>query len=390
MVKTSTSKGILELKLLDKKYNVIESIKKEITGRENVIETFIENVKPWSPENPNLYLLLVNLWDNNRVVDSVEEWIGFRSFEIKNGSLHLNGKEIFLKGFGRHEDFPVTGKHVPGAVLVRDFYLMKYVNANSFRTSHYPYSDENLDLADRLGFLVILETPLCLSGISGLLGGAEKAREWCSNPILFEKMLRIIEELIKQHRNRPSVIMYSVANEPPTRLEEYANLIKKLIEAVKKIDSTRPVTFASYNTLQVKAFKYVAVISLNLYYGWYSDYGDIEKGLEKALKEVEKLHLKYPDKPIILTEFGAGAIAGLHSTPPLMWSEEYQAEFLKKYIEKFSKLNYISGLHVWNLTDFRTPESPKRTIYNRKGIFTRDRRPKLAVHIMKELFEKVS
>jgi len=102
----------------------------------------------------------VELIVENQVVDSVEEHIGFRSVSIADGKILINDKPVFLKGFGRHEDYPVTGKYVPGSVLVRDFYLMKQTDANSFRTSHYPYSDEHLDLADNFGMLVILEAPI--------------------------------------------------------------------------------------------------------------------------------------------------------------------------------------------------------------------------------------
>jgi len=372
-------------RLRDKELKEIFIAKALCVNGKSSIETTLANVIPWEPEKPYLYTLEGELIVENQVVDSVEEYIGFRSVSIADGKILINDKPVFLKGFGRHEDYPVTGKYVPGSVLVRDFYLMKQIGANSFRTSHYPYSDEHLDLADNFGMLVILETPIPLSRMQS----DDDTRKWCSNPIIIEKALKMTEEMVFQHRNRPSVIMYSILNEPPTDLEECAEFAKKLTEHIKKLDPTRPITFASHRRINDKALQYVDVISLNFYYGWYSEWGDIVKGLQRALDETEKIHQLFPSKPIIITEFGADAFIGLHSEPPLMWSEEYQAEFLMKYIEEFSRKEYIHGLHIWNFADFRTSQNHWRTILNRKGIFTRDRQPKLSVKIVKDLFSKV-
>ncbi len=183
--------------------------------------------------------------------------------------------------------------------------------------------------------------------------------------------------------------MYSVMNEPPSDIPEVAEAIKKLAEFFKSIDPSRPVTFASHRSVRDLALGYVDVISLNYYRGWYSEWGDIDKGVEVMINEVEEIHRRYSDKPIIITEFGADAYLGLHSDPPQMWSEEYQAELIKKYVEALTKRSYIIGLHIWNFADFRTPQNPLRTILNRKGIYTRDRQPKLAAQIVSQLFNSI-
>ncbi|MEL9940538.1 MAG: glycoside hydrolase family 2 TIM barrel-domain containing protein [Ignisphaera sp.] len=347
-----------------------------------------DGVKPWGPEEPNLYSFVVEVYVGNILRDAIYERIGFRSITVRNGRIYLNDRPVFLKGFGRHEDFPVTGKYLPGAVLVRDFYLMKKMGANSFRTSHYPYSNEHLDLADEFGFMVILEPPLCYSGIERLLNTEDIAKLFRDEEYL-AKAKRFIEEMVRQHKNRPSVIMYSIMNEPPSDLPEVAEAIRKLSEFVKSIDPTRPVTFASHKSFKDLALGYVDIISLNYYRGWYSEWGDIQKGVENMLNELEQIHSKFPEKPIIITEFGADAILGLHSDPPQMWSEEYQAELIKNYIEALMKRDYIVGLHIWNFADFRTPQSPGRTILNRKGVYTRDRQPKLSTLIISALFNKI-
>lgn len=353
------------------------------------VDRRVSGVKPWSPEEPNLYTLRVELLGERGLLDMVEERVGFRSFKVVKGRIYLNGKPIYLKGFGRHEDFPVTGKHIPGAALVRDFYLMKKLGANSFRTSHYPYSDEHLDLADEMGFLVILESTVCLSGFTGLFSDQAKAREWFKDPRILEKAKAVLREMIEQHRNRPSVVMYSVANEPPTDWEEAAEFVKQLAEYVRSLDPTRPVTFASHRHSRDRALGFVDVISLNVYFGWYSEWGSIEEGVRRMLEELKRVHEMHPDKPVLLAEFGADAVAGVHWDPPVMWSEEYQAELLKSYIEGVRGLEWVVGVHVWNFADFRTPQSPGRTVLNRKGVFTRDRQPKLAAHLIKDVFSRL-
>jgi hypothetical protein len=113
------------------------------------VDRRVSGVKPWSPEEPNLYTLRVELLGERGLLDMVEERVGFRSFKVVKGRIYLNGKPIYLKGFGRHEDFPITGKHVPGAALVRDFFLLKKLGASAlhvwnfadFRTPQSPRKD---------------------------------------------------------------------------------------------------------------------------------------------------------------------------------------------------------------------------------------------------------
>jgi len=346
------------------------------TERSQII---IKDAKFWSPESPHLYTLRASLSCNGRVEDAVDTRFGVRTVKVENGKILLNGRPVFLKGTARHEDFPVLGKTLHGAVLRKDFGLMREIGANSFRTSHYPYSKSHLDLADEYGFLVILELPTV--GITKKIGRLD-------DPEMIDKAKRMLREMINRDKNRPSVIMYSLFNEPSSDMEEFRTFLKELKEEAKKLDPTRPITFASCKHLEDKALDMVDVICLNFYFGWYSQCGNLAEA-EKLLDEtLEKIHERYPDKPIIITEFGAGAIAGLHKDPPEMWSEEYQAELIKTYWKVFLSKEYVSGGHIWNFADFRVKQSPRRTTVNRKGIFTRTREPKLAVRVVKDLFTK--
>ncbi|MEM2740335.1 MAG: glycoside hydrolase family 2 TIM barrel-domain containing protein [Candidatus Bathyarchaeia archaeon] len=359
-----------------------------VYGGRFVYEKTFSGVKPWSPDEPNLYNLIVELHSDRGIEDSVYERIGFRRIAIRDGRVYVNDKPVFLKGFGRHEDFPIFGKNLPGPALLRDFYLMKRIGANSFRTSHYPYSSDHLDMADEFGFLVILEPPLCYSGLDRIIGKDGIAKLFSSDEYL-TRAEKTISEMVGEHKNRPSVIMYSITNEPPSDIPEVADFIGKLSMYFRKIDPSRPLTFASHRTVRDLALGYVDVISLNFYRGWYSHWGDIDTGVNAMLTELEDIHRRYPDKPVIITEFGADAFVGLHSDPPQMWSEEYQAEIIRRYIESLSTKNYIVGLHIWVFADFRTPQNPMRTILNRKGVFTRDRQPKISVQVISSLFRRL-
>jgi len=94
-------------------------------------------------------------------------------------------------------------------------------------------------------------------------------------------------------------------------------------------------------------------------------------------------------KPIILSEFGTDTLAGCHSEQPEMWSEEYQVEFIKNYLEVVKSKDYVVGAHIWNMCDFKTSQSIIRAKgLNHKGVFTRDRKPKMAAHFLRKLWYK--
>ncbi|MCS7120015.1 MAG: glycoside hydrolase family 2 TIM barrel-domain containing protein [Nitrososphaerota archaeon] len=339
----------------------------------------IKAAKLWSPESPHLYRFRVTVSHDEGICDTYEERFGVRTIRVEGGRILLNGRPVFLKGCARHEDFPIMGKALPGAVLRKDFGLMKEIGCNSFRTSHYPYSRAHLDLADEYGFMVILEMPMV-----GLCRHIERL----DDPELMEKMKRMTREAIERDRNRPSVIMYSLFNEPDSDREEFRTLLKEVAEEARKADPTRPITFVSYRHLEDKALDMVDVLCHNFYYGWYNLCGELDKA-EKMLSEtLDEIHRRFPDKPIIVTEFGADAIVGVHRNPPEMWSEEYQAELIKTYWKVLRSKPYVVGGHIWNFADFRVGQSPRRTTLNRKGIFTRTREPKLSVNVVKELFQK--
>ncbi len=348
-----------------------QSLSKTETGSEEMVEAILDvpGVALWSPESPNLYDLLVELIQNGEVVDSYSLKVGVRTIRVEGNQLLLNDKPIYLKGFGRHEDFPVVGRGYLPALIVKDYALMRWMGANSFRTTHYPYSEQMLDLADQLGFLVIDETPAV--GLCFREDGLEKRRELCR---------QYVQEMIARDKNHPSVIMWSLANEPHSTEPHARPFFEVLYQQAKSLDATRPVTLVSFLGVNEQSFEFCDLICLNRYLGWYSQSGNLEEALLLLSAELDMLYEKF-GKPVILTEFGADALPGHHAQPPEMFSEEYQAEMIVRYIELFRQKPYVVGEHIWNLCDFKTSQGVTRAgALNYKGVFTRDRRPKLAAH----------
>ena len=329
----------------------------------------------WSPAVPNLYELRVELRQAGVVLDAYTLPIGIRTVEVVGDKLLLNGQPIYLTGFGRHEDFPVVGRGLLPPVIVKDYALMQWIGANSFRTSHYPYSEQMLALADRLGFLVIAETPAV--GLYFREDGLERRRELCS---------QYVRELVVRDKNHPSVIMWSIANEPHSKPPEAKPFFRQLYDEAHELDATRPVTLVSTVGLAEEAFEFCDVLCLNRYNGWYAQSGDITEGMRLLSDDLDAIHQKY-GKPLMLTEFGADAVSGMHAQPPEMFSEEYQAEIIARTIELLRQKSYVIGEHVWNMCDFKTSQGIVRPgALNHKGVFTRDRRPKLAAHRLRELW----
>jgi len=339
----------------------------------------VEDPALWSPDSPALYDLSVQLVDGDGTFDRYDLPVGIRTIEVDGDDLLLNGEPVRLTGFGRHEDFPVTGRGFVPAVVVKDYALMKWIGANSFRTSHYPYSERMMDLADRLGFLVIDETPAV--GLFFHEQGLEKRHALCR---------QYIEELIARDKNHPSVIMWSVANEPHSKRPPARPFFHDLTDLVRSLDPTRPVTLVSTLGVREEALEFCDVVCMNRYHGWYSYPAQLDKGVEALSQELDAIHDRFP-KPLLLSEFGADTIPGWHAQPSEMFSEEYQTEMLTRYIQVAREKPYVIGEHVWNLCDFKTAQAVHRMgAMNFKGVFTRDRRPKMAAHKLRELWtEKV-
>jgi len=347
----------------------------QVSGSTADIALDVPDAVLWSPASPHLYDLTVELTRRGTVYDRYVLPIGIREIKVEDDALLLNGQPVYLQGFGRHEDFPVTGRGYAPAVIVKDYALMKWVGANSFRTTHYPYSEQMMNLADRLGFLVIDETPAV--GLFFAEEGLDRRLQLCR---------QYISELVSRDKNHPSVIMWSLANEPHSSVPAAKPFFHNLYDLCKSLDPTRPATLVSYVGAAEESFEFCDLVCLNRYYGWYTESGQLNAGCAKLETELEALHAKFK-KPIILSEYGADTVPGHHAQPPDMFSEEYQADMLEQYSRVLRNKPYVVGEHVWNMCDFKTSQGVRRmSSLNLKGVFTRDRRPKLAAHRLRKIW----
>jgi beta-glucuronidase len=345
----------------------------------------VPSARPWHPGDPYLYRL-----DLAHGEDEYALPVGIRTVRVAGDRLLLNGEPVRLRGFGMHEDGALHGKGHDDARMVRDFALLKWIGANSFRTSHYPYAEEVLDYADRQGLLVIGETPAV--GLHLSLGhmGDHGATTFAPDRIgaaAAAAHRQAIGELITRDRNHPCVIAWSIANEPDTAEEAARPYFAPLVAATRELDPTRPVCFANVATAPPEAdvvTDLFDLICVNRYFGWYADTGDLaaaERDLEDELRAWAR-----HGKPIVVTEFGADALAGLHALPATLWSEDYQVALIAASLRVFRRVPEVIGEHVWNFADFATAQAVHRPGGNHKGVFTRDRQPKAAAWLLRELW----
>jgi beta-glucuronidase len=358
----------------------------------------VENAHPWRPGEGYLYDLAVELWgDGDTPVDAYTLAVGIRTVEVDGARFLINGEPFYFKGFGKHEDAAVRGKGYDGVFMVHDFALMEWLGANSFRTSHYPYAEEVLEYADRHGIVVIDEVAAVgiNSGLAAGVFGAEAHTTFSEETInagTQEAHRQAIRELVARDKNHPSVVLWSIANEPESVTPESRVYFEPLVTEARRLDPTRPVGFVNVQgsapdkDMITDLFD---VVMLNRYYGWYVDSGDLaaaERRLEAELQAWAEAH----GKPIIMTEYGADTLEGLHDVFPGPWTEAYQAALLEMSHRVFDRIDAVVGEQVWNFADFGTVPGVLRVGGNKKGIFTRERRPKAAAYTLRRRWRPLS
>jgi beta-glucuronidase len=365
----------------------------QATGTTGVLT--VADVHPWKPGEGYLYGLAVELASGGEVVDSYTVPVGIRTVEVRGTEFLINGEPFYFTGFGKHEDLPVRGKGHDDAFLVHDFALLKWIGANSFRTSHYPYAEEVLDYADRQGIVVIDETAAVglNTGLAGGIFGGEAYPTFSAdtvNDATREVHAQAIRELVARDKNHPSVVLWSIANEPESDTEGARDYFEPLFALTRELDPSRPVGFvnvmlAPHGKCLVSQFG--DVLMLNRYYGWYVNTGDLA-GAERAW-QAELEAWAGDGKPIIITEYGADTLAGVHSVTPQPWTEEYQVEYLDMNHRVFDRIDAVVGEQMWNFADFDTKPGIFRVDGNKKGAFTRDRRPKASAHALRRRWRQL-
>lgn len=342
----------------------------------------------WSPENPNLYTLETIVTDTktNTVLDAVNSYTGFRWFLFDGEKrFFLNGKPYKLRGICRHQDQKPLANALSDEMHRRDMRLIKDMGANFIRISHYPQDPAVIEQCDKMGLLVWEEIPV-IDIVPESTGFAD----------ICESVLR---EMIRQHYNHPSIIMWGYMNEillvtqrkyKGEELKAATNraleLAKRLEKVLKEEDSSRYSVMAfhgsqSYNDA---GFGNVTdIVGWNLYQGWYSD--NVAQ-FDQFMKKQQEL---YPDKPKIVSEYGAGSDKRIHSPEPQRFdfSIEYHQLYAEHYLKTIEREPYIAGATYWNFIDFgsaQRDESMPRI--NNKGLVYADRTPKDVYYLFKAYY----
>ena len=382
------------VELADEAGNVVA----QAAGRTGVLT--VRDAKLWKVRDAYLYTIRIRIADGERVIDEYAEPIGIRTVEVRGRQILLNGEPVYLKGFGKHEDSDIVGRGFNIGVMKRDFELMKWIGANCFRTSHYPYSEEIYQMADREGILIIDEVQ-AVGCFESLMNFAEAssgkrtaffAKE--TTPQLLAHHLHSIEEMIERDKNHACVIAWSLLNEPDTTDPSAKPYFEAVFAKARELDpQKRPRTFALLMNSKpgvCQCHQYADFLSLNRYYGWYLLGGaELELGEAAFRSEMDAWQEAVPDKPLIFTEYGADTDAAYDKLPSTMWSESYQIEYLEMCHRVFDSYPGIVGELVWNFADFQTTEGIMRVGGNKKGIFTRQRQPKRAAFYFKERWESL-
>lgn len=380
---TSSMNVSMSYELMDKAGNVVASTEGSGLFEGTLI---VKNPMLWWPVGMSLqpaYLYSLKVKTHSHLHDTDDIYylpVGIRKVEVKGTKFLINNKSFYFKGFGKHEDADIRGKGMDYAIIAKDFNLIKWLGANCFRTSHYPYADEIMDMADEQGIVVIDESP-----------GVGIREENFRNDTLHHH-LDVMAELVRRDKNRPSVVMWSVANEPASGDSAAGPYFKSVIEFTRSLDTTRPVTFVTSSRAdEDKAVQYVDVILCNRYYAWYEDCGQTQL-ISRQLEGELRAWFDTFNKPVAQSEYGAGTIAGFHMDPPLMFTEDYQVETILQYFPVFDKLReeFFVGELIWNFADFMTKQQTTRIVGNKKGILTRQRQPKAAARVLRQRYLNIS
>lgn len=350
----------------------------------------LQNPHLWGVYDGYLYTFIVRIMDGTRIVDEWFDKIGIRTFAVENGRFMLNGKPVYLRGFGKHEDADIRGRGLDLPTAKRDFECMKWIGANCFRTSHYPYAEEIYQMADDYGILVIDETPAVglmestMNFIEAATGPAGKKLGFFEKetiPTLLEHHKQVLVDMITRDKNHACVIAWSILNEPQCTSDGADDYFKPLFDLAHEVDvQKRPRTYAIVMMSlphNCKCQHLCDFLSLNRYYGWYVMGGYGIANAEVAFrKEMDGWAAVMKGRPMIFTEYGADTMPSEHKLPSVMWSQEYQSEYLDMNHSVFDSYDFVQGELVWNFADFQTTEGIMRVNGNKKGIFTRQRQPK--------------
>lgn len=308
----------------------------------------------WTPEDPRLYDVQLTCGD-----ETLTDRIGFRRIETRGKNILLNGQKTFLRGIAIHEEAPFRAGRVANESECRTLLgWAKELGCNFVRLAHYPHSETMVRVAEEMGLMVWSEIPVYWT------------IHW-DNPDTYRNAERQLCDMMERDKNRCAVIIWSIANETP-HSDARDQFLGNLATKARQKDNTRllsmamEVTGTSNNTSRVQdnMSRYVDIVSFNNYLGWYG--GKVD---DCATRQWD---IPY-DKPFFVSEFGAGAVAGLHGSKDERWTEEYQAELYRQTLDMYNRTEGFAGTSPWILMDFRSARRQLHStqdFYNRKGIIS--------------------
>ena len=329
----------------------------------------VKDLQRWSPETPKLYKVTIRAGS-----DSIDELMGFRTIETHGTQILLNGKPIFLRGVSVHAEAPYrTGRAYSDKDAETLLGWAKELGCNFVRLAHYPHAETMLRAADQMGILVWSENPVY----------------WAlqfDNPKVLSKAEQQLDEEIGTSRNHAAIVLWSMANETPNTSAR-TTFIETLARRAREADPTRLITAALLVRAQGDS-KIVDdplgasldVIGINEYIGWYEGHP------ESADKTDWQIGYQ---KPLVVSEFGGDAKAGLHGSEDQRWTEEYQASIFRHQLPMLNKIAQMRGMSPWVLMDFRSPNRPLVGIqdeFNRKGLISDQGQKKKAFFVLQKAY----
>ena len=354
-------------------------------------ERTLPDAKLWSPESPNLTEI---------VVAGRKVRFGIRQVEAKNRKIYLNGKEIFLKGFNRHESRNNEGAATSEATMIQDIQNLKALGGNFIRGAHYQQSQRFLDLCDEMGVLVWEESLGWGNGQDYTTG----KNQFPPNEFLDEEWCRMqvdqTREMVRTSFNHPSVIIFAFLNEPASSKKAGKEIIDRLIKTIRSEETGRLITFACNNVNNDIANENTDIVAFNAYPGTIPMKPGTKAALKKKVSDhfngvIERFRKLYPDKPIMISESGCGGIYGarepLHAS---ICTEDFQDEYLTDIMETLWANPDCVGYAIWQMNDGRTRqrfcEKSCSAIFGGSvaGCFDEMRRPKFSTATVKKFFKQ--
>lgn len=354
----------------------------DVEGQIATFEATLADKTPWTSTSPKLHTLELSIGD-----DTIIERFGLRIVEAKDGKILLNGKPLKLHGYCRHEAHPEFGPALPLQIVLEDLQLLKKTGCNFVRGSHYPQDQRFLSMCDEMGIMVWEET----------VGWGDREAHLVDDHFK-QAQLRQTDWMVKNSYNHPAVIMWGFLNEGDSTLPAGRDLYQAMATKLRDLDGSRPVTYASMFFDKDINYDLADIVSINIYPGWYASnqetfrpLGEIKPRIERFIKFMKDNELA--NKPLIISEIGAGAIYGWRDRFHAHWSEEYQADYLEEVCTIFAENDDIVGLALWQFIDCRTYSTSRALsrprAFNNKGLFDEYRRPKLAFDVVAKHYHQL-